>query len=102
MVRASSLELGCRDLDSHLGLRIFSVLSGDQIEKMVDNFLGSVTILPSSHNNGWRPMMMSCCSSFLTSLPTPPCQMICFFPFFGVKSYEYIYICTALSDFPIP
>ena len=59
MVRASSLELGCRDLDSHLGLRIFSVLSGDQIEKMVDNFLGSVTILPSSHNNGWRPMMMT-------------------------------------------
>ena len=38
MVRASSLELGCRDLDSHLGLRIFSVLSGDQIEKMAQDF----------------------------------------------------------------
>ena len=46
--------------------------------------------------------MMSCCSSVLTSLPTPPCQMICLFPFFGVKSYEYIYICTALPDCPIP
>ena len=46
--------------------------------------------------------MMSCCSSFLTSLPTPPCQIICFFPFFGVKSYEYIYICIALPDCPIP
>lgn len=100
MVRASSLELGCRDLDSHLGLRIFSVLSGDQIEKMAHTFLGSVAILPSSHKNGRRPMMMSCCSSFLTSLPTPPCQMIPLFPFFGVKSYDYIYI--ALSDFPIP
>lgn len=100
MVRASSLELGCRDLDSHLGLRIFSVLSGDQIEKMAHNLLGVVAILPSFHKNGRRPMMMSCCSSFLTSLPTPPCQMIPLFPFFGVKSYDYIYI--ALSDCPIP
>ena len=82
MVRASSLELGCRDLDSHLGLRIFSVLSGDQIEKMAHTFLGSVAILPSSHKNERRPRMMSCCSSFLTSLPTPPCQMIPLFPFF--------------------
>ena len=53
MVIASSLELGCHDLDSHLGLRIFSVLSGDQIEKMTHEFLGSVAILPSCHNNGW-------------------------------------------------
>ena len=45
--------------------------------------------------------MMSCCSSVLTSLPTPPCQMIPLFRFFfGVKCYKYIYI--ALSDFPIP
>ena len=78
------------------------MLSGDQIEKMAHKFLGSVAILPSSHKNERRPMMMSCCSSVLTSLPTPPCQMICLFPFFGVKSYEYIYICTALPDCPIP
>ena len=45
MVKASSLELGCNDLDSHLGLRIFSVLSGDQIEKVAHKFLGSVAIL---------------------------------------------------------
>ena len=82
MVGESGLELGCHDLDSHLELRIFSVLSGDQIEKMAHIFLGSVAILPSSHKNERRPRMMSCCSSFLTSLPTPPCQMIPLFPFF--------------------
>ena len=79
------------------GSEYFSVLSGDQIEKMAHKFLGSVAILPSSHKNGRRPMMMSCCSSFLTSLPPSLSNDTLVSFFFGVKSYEYIYIhCSSL------
>ena len=72
MVRASSLELGCRDLDSHLGLRIFSVLSGDQIEKMAHNLLGVVAILPSFHKKLWKEAYDDELLFFLPYFPTHP------------------------------
>ena len=84
------------------GSEYFSVLSGDQIEKMAHKFLGSVAILPSSHKNGRRPMMMSCCSSFLTSLPPSLSNdtLVSFFSEWKVMNI-FIYI-VALSDCPIP